>query len=88
MKDPHSKSEGPARTIRARFHHGAFEPLERIEIPEGKEVTLAVMSPDSNRPSDWLGRSSGSWQSLVDAEQLKHDIAESRALPPRAEPRL
>ena len=28
------------RTIRARFSHGVIEPLEKVEMPEGKEITI------------------------------------------------
>ena len=31
-----------ARTIRARFLHGVIEPLEKVEIPEGKEITVTI----------------------------------------------
>ena len=27
-------------TLRARFTNGVFEPLEKVELPEGEEVTL------------------------------------------------
>ena len=38
------KKGGPdmARTIRARFLHGVIEPLEKVEIPEGKEITVTI----------------------------------------------
>ncbi|MBE7445479.1 MAG: antitoxin family protein [Planctomycetia bacterium] len=31
-----------ARTIRARFSHGVIEPLEKVEMPEGKEITITI----------------------------------------------
>lgn len=30
------------RTIRARFSHGVIEPLEKVAMPEGKEVTITI----------------------------------------------
>ena len=30
------------RTIRARFSHGVIEPMERVELPEGKELTITI----------------------------------------------
>lgn len=38
------KKGGPdmARTIRARFSHGVIEPLEKVEMPEGKEITITI----------------------------------------------
>lgn len=34
------------QTIRARVHDGRFEPLEKISLPEGAEVTVTVDLPD------------------------------------------
>ena len=31
-----------ARTIKARFSHGVIEPLEKVEMPEGKEITITI----------------------------------------------
>ncbi len=31
-----------ARTIRARFSHGVIEPLEKVEMPEGQEITITI----------------------------------------------
>lgn len=39
----------PARSVRARVHAGNFEPLERLDLPEGSEVTLTVDVPAALR---------------------------------------
>ena len=31
------------RTIRARVTGGLLEPLEKLDLPEGKEVTLTIL---------------------------------------------
>ena len=30
------------KAIRATFSHGVFKPLEKVEYPEGKEITLMI----------------------------------------------
>jgi predicted DNA-binding antitoxin AbrB/MazE fold protein len=32
-----------AGTIRARFHHGVFEPLDPLDLPEGAVVTMTMI---------------------------------------------
>ncbi len=75
-------------TIRARFSGGNLKPLETVDLKEGDEVTITIVSSHSNSTADWLERTAGGWAELVDAEQLKRDISESRLIGTRAEPRL
>ena len=75
-------------TIRARFSGGSLKPLETVDLKEGEEVTITIVSSRSKRAPDWLERTDGGWGDLVDAEQLKRDISESRLIGTRAEPRL
>jgi predicted DNA-binding antitoxin AbrB/MazE fold protein len=75
-------------TIRARFLGGNLKPLETLDLEEGDEVTITIVSLSSNPAPDWLERTAGGWGDLVDAEQLKRDISESRLTGTRAEPRL
>ena len=75
-------------TIRARFSGGNLKPLETIDLKEGDEVTITIVSLRSSPAPDWLERTAGGWGDLVDAEQLKRDISESRLIGARTEPRL
>jgi predicted DNA-binding antitoxin AbrB/MazE fold protein len=75
-------------TIRARFSGGNLKPLETVDLKEGDEVTITIVSLRSNPTADWLERTTGGWADLVDGEQLKRDIFESRLIGTRAEPRL
>ncbi len=75
-------------TIRARFSGGNLRPLETVDLKEGDEVTITIVSMRSNPAPDWLERTAGGWADLVDAEQLKRDISENRLTGTRAEPRL
>jgi len=75
-------------TIRARFSGGNLKLLETVDLKEGDEVTITIVSQSSHPASDWLERTAGGWANLVNAEQLKRDISESRVVGTRAEPRL
>ncbi len=75
-------------TIRARFSDGTLKPLEALELNEGDEVTITIVSSSSRRSADWLERTAGGWAGLVDAEELKREIYDNRSIATRAEPRL
>jgi predicted DNA-binding antitoxin AbrB/MazE fold protein len=75
-------------TIKARFSGGTLKPLEALELKEGEEVTITVVSSSSKSGPDWLERTAGGWEGLVDADQLKREIYDSRLVATRAEPRL
>lgn len=77
-------------TIRARFSDGTLKPLEAVELKEGEEVTITIVSSSSSSRAggDWLERTAGGWADLVDAEELKREIYDSRLIATRTEPRL
>ncbi len=75
-------------TIKARFSHGTLKPLEAVELKEGDEVTITIVSSRAEPGRDWLGLTAGGWAGLVDAEELKRKIYESRSVTTRTEPRL
>ena len=75
-------------TIRARVRQGALEPLESIDLPEGKEVTITILDLPAGRDFEAFGRSHGSWEGTIDAEAFIRHIRESRQVSTRPEPRL
>jgi predicted DNA-binding antitoxin AbrB/MazE fold protein len=75
-------------TVKARFSGGVLRPLEKLELREGEEVTITIVSLPSKTHPDWLERTAGGWVGLVDAEELKRGIYASRLLATRPEPRL
>ncbi len=75
-------------TIRARFSHGTLEPLEAVELKEGDEVIITIVSSPSERVGDWLDRTAGRWAGLVDADELRRAICDSRLIATRIEPPL
>jgi predicted DNA-binding antitoxin AbrB/MazE fold protein len=77
-----------ADTIRARVKAGMLELLEKIDLPEGTEVTVTIReeSPDADREA--FRRAAGGWKDTVDAEQLIKNIYESRLISTRPVPEL
>jgi len=49
-------------TIRARFSGGILKSLDALELKEGDEVTITIVSPGSKSKPDWLERTTGGWQ--------------------------
>ena len=75
-------------TIKARFSGGVLEPLEKLDLREGEEVTVTILALPPKRDPDWLGRTAGGWVGLIDGEKLKQKVYESRLVATRPEPRL
>jgi predicted DNA-binding antitoxin AbrB/MazE fold protein len=82
------RRDSMAGTIRARFTRGMLEPLERVDLPEGKEVTLTIIDVPSERNFEAFRRSAGGWKGTIDAEALIKDIYAERLISTRPEPRV
>jgi len=76
------------KTIKARFSKGVIEPMEKIDIAEGKELTITIIEVPSKREEDAFERSAGRWKGTIDAEKLIKDIYEDRLISTRNEPKL
>jgi len=74
-------------TIRARVKGGVLEPLERTDLPEGKEVLITVIGVAEDPDDEAFLRSAGSWKGLIDAEKFIRDVYEDRLLNTREEPK-
>jgi predicted DNA-binding antitoxin AbrB/MazE fold protein len=82
MEEPMSK------TIKARFQAGKLEPIEPLELEEGKEVVITVTEPATpGGPVDPIAATSGAWKDLLDCEQFEKDVYESRLVQTRPEVR-
>jgi len=75
-------------TIRARFRDGVIEPLEKLDLPEGKELTVTILEVPSRDDDEAFRKAAGSWKGLVDADTLIRNIYADRLLSTRPEPRL
>ena len=67
-------------TIKARFSGGILKPLEPLALREGDEVTLTIAAAPLATNDGWLERTAGGWAGLIDAENLKREMHESRLL--------
>jgi len=65
-----------------------LELLERIDLPEGTEVSVTILETPPPRSAEGLRRSAGGWKGLIDAEQLIKNIYNDRLISTRPAPRL
>jgi hypothetical protein len=68
------------KTIKAKFSHGTFTPLDPPPpelVHEGDEVLLAV-SPVMPALSSPVRDTAGAWSRLIDGEELKRNICADR----------
>jgi predicted DNA-binding antitoxin AbrB/MazE fold protein len=73
-----------SRTIRAKFSNGVIEPLEKLDLDEGEEITVTIIVlPKPSGKKHGLRRSAGGWKGLIDAEKLKKDIYADRLISTR-----
>jgi hypothetical protein len=73
------------KTIKAKFSHGSFIPLDPPPaelVHEGDEVLLAVI-PICPASDLILSETAGSWKSLVDAEEMTRNIYADRLVSTR-----
>lgn len=75
-------------TIRARFSKGVIKPLEKVDITEGKEITVTILEIPSVSKEGAFERAAGSWKGTIDAEKLIRDIYQDRLISTRKESKL
>ena len=76
------------KTVRARFSKGIIEPLEELDIPEGKEVMVTIIEVPLKAKEGAFERAAGAWKGTLDTDKLIKDIYEDRLLSTREEPKL
>jgi len=62
--------------------------MERIDLPEGEEVTLTITKEPSAEDIEAFRRAAGSWRGKVDAEELIRNIYADRLISTRPVPEL
>lgn len=78
-----------AKTIRARFSNGVIEPLDKVNLPEGEEITIVISRMVEGKGMlEALRTTAGAWRDLVDCEELERNIYVDRLVQSRPEPRL
>lgn len=73
-------------TLRARVHNGALEPVEKVALPEGQEVTVTVIEEGRDRAR--FRRAAGSWKGTLDVKGFLQNIAADRRRARRPLPSL
>jgi predicted DNA-binding antitoxin AbrB/MazE fold protein len=77
-----------ADTIRARVKAGMLELLEKVDLPEGTEVTVTIREDAPALDREAFRRSAGGWKDTVDADTLITNIYTSRLVSTRPVPKL
>ncbi|MBI4480616.1 MAG: polymer-forming cytoskeletal protein [Acidobacteria bacterium] len=75
-------------SIRARLRRGVLEPLEKLNLPDGAEVTVSLTQSSEALDFEAFRRSAGGWKDTFDAESLIREIYDSRLVSDRKEPHL
>ena len=65
-------------TIRARVKRGNLEPVDKVDLPEGKEVTVTILDVPSGGDFDAFDRAASGWKGTVDAEGFIKNIYADR----------
>ena len=74
------------KTIRARFSNGLIEPLEKVEIPDGKEITVTIIDIPSVSNDYPFKRAAGGWRGTINADELIERIYSDRTILTRQAP--
>lgn len=90
MANLKTKRENMGRKIRAEFSKGVIRPLEKLDIEEGRKVTITVEEAPSEaaKTIESLKSSFGGWRNLIDTEKLKRNIYTDRLINTRPKPKL
>jgi len=75
------------KTVKAKFSKGMIEPLEKVEIREGEEITISILEA-SPKPvkisfSEALKKTAGGWKGLIDCDKLIRNIYNDRHITTR-----
>jgi len=75
------------KTIRAKVSRGVIQPLEDLDIDDGKEVTITIVETLYHyEKGDAIDKTTGGWVSH--AEELKKNICSDRLISTRPIPKL
>ncbi len=74
------------KTIRAKYSKGVIKPLEKLELPEGKEITVTIIDIASVPNRDAFRKSAGAWSGTINADELIENIYKDRTLLTREAP--
>lgn len=75
-------------TIRARMKGGIIEPLDRIDLPDGQDMMITILTPPSTTDREAFQRSAGRWHGTFDSQTLIDAIYADRLVSTRPAPAL
>jgi predicted DNA-binding antitoxin AbrB/MazE fold protein len=75
-------------TIRARIKGGVIEPLDHVDLPEGQEIVVTILTTSTALDHEAFRRSAGRWKETLDAETLIRHIYADRIVSTRPIPAL
>ncbi len=75
-------------TLRARIKGGVIEPLEPMDLPEGQEVMVTILTVPTMTDHKAFQRSAGQWKGTLNAEELIRNIYADRVVLTRPVPTL
>jgi len=75
-------------TIRARIKGGVIEPLDHVDLPEGQEIVVTILTAPSASDREAFQRSAGQWKGTLDADALIRHIYDDRVVSTRPIPTL
>lgn len=75
-------------TIRAKVKRGVLELLEKLDLPEGMEITVKISKEVVSKNRALFDSAAGSWKGTVDADALIDTIYADRLFSTRPEPQL
>ena len=65
-----------------------MEPLDKVDLPEGKEVLVTIVGIPAQGNRDAFRRAFGRWRGTIDAEALIRNIYDHRLISTCPEPKL
>ncbi len=65
--------------FKALYKNGVIEPLEKVDIEDGTEITVALLEPKKIDPEGII-RSFGGWKDTVDCKELIRNIYADRQI--------
>ena len=75
------------KTIKVRFSNGVLEPLDKVDIPEGKVLIISIVGEpnksDKKKFVEGINASFGGWKDLVDCDELKKNINNAQEIDPK-----
>jgi len=74
-------------TFKARYKDGIIKPLEKVDIEDGTEITIALLEKKGIDPNGLI-RSFGGWKDTVDCDELLKNIYADRQISTRPEVKL